>query len=359
MNGSGSKPGVVVGMSGGVDSSVAAALLVEGGYAVTGIMLRLWTDESQTCENSCCTPEAVGQARAVAAQLGIPFYVLNAQDVFKKAVVDYFIRDLSAGLTPNPCLVCNRLVRWGFLLDQVSNFNAEFLATGHYARLTKNGDGRVRLLKGLDAKKDQSYVLSGLNQEQLSRSLFPLGGMPKEDVRKKAAELGFEVADKKDSQDLCFIGEDGVEGFLSRHQNSLLEPGEIVDTSGKVLGVHQGLARYTIGQRKGLRIAFPEPYYVIDKDAVQNRVIAGFLNELGKKDLSARDVNWISGQAPAGEFQCMVKIRYKAEPAEGFVFPLGYDKFKIRFERALRDITPGQRVVLFQGEECLGGGTII
>jgi tRNA-specific 2-thiouridylase len=203
-------------------------------------------------------------------------------------------------------------------------------------------------------------VLSALSQEQLAHSLFPLGEMRKEEVRRKAAELGFEVAGKKDSQDLCFIGEDGMEGFLNRHQNSLLEPGEIVDTAGKVLGRHQGLARYTIGQRKGLRIAFPEPYYVINKDAALNRLIVGFLKELGRKELSARDANWTSGEAPSEPFRAMVKIRYKAEPAEGLVFPQvqGYDKFRVTFEKALRDITPGQRVVLYQGEECLGGGTI-
>lgn len=353
-------PGVVVGMSGGVDSSVAAALLVEAGYQVTGVMLRLWADESGACENSCCTPDAVNQARRVAARLGIPFYVMDAREIFRKAVVEYFSSDLGAGRTPNPCLVCNRLVRWGYLLDRVADFKAAFLATGHYARLARDDDGRMRLFKGKDDDKDQSYVLSGLNQTQLAHSLFPLGGMLKEEVRRKAVELGLEVAKKKDSQDLCFTGDGGMGGFLSRHQPSLLEPGEIVDTAGKVLGRHMGLAAYTIGQRKGLRIAAAEPYYVIEKDITRNRLIAGFLNELGKSELAAGDVNWIGGDkfVPSGPFSAMVKIRYRAAPVEGFVFPLGCDTFKIKFGQTLRDITPGQRAVLYDGEECLGGGTI-
>ncbi len=356
----GEKPGVVVGMSGGVDSSVAAALLVETGYDVTGIMLRLWTDESGTCDNACCTPEAVGQARRVAARLSIPFYVLDAGEVFKKEVVDYFTGDLAAGRTPNPCLMCNRKVRWGFLLSQLEDFKASFLATGHYARVVRVDNGLTRLLRGVDGEKDQSYVLSGLNQVQLSRSLFPLGGMFKKEVRKKAADLGLEVAKKEDSQDLCFTGDGGVEGFLSRHQKSLLEPGEIVDAAGRVMGGHLGLALYTIGQRKGLRIPAAEPYYVIAKDMERNRLVVGFQNELGRLDLAAREVNWIGGNenAPSAPFKATVKIRYRAEPVEGFVFPTGCDTFKIKFVQALRDITPGQWVVLYNGEECLGGGTI-
>lgn len=351
-------PGVVVGMSGGVDSSVAAALLVEQGYSVTGIMLRLWSDDANNCENSCCTPEAVNQARKVAAQLGIPFYVLDTQEVFKKKVVEYFLSDLKKGLTPNPCIVCNRSIRWGYLMDQMSNFNADYFATGHYARTSAGENGLVRLYKGHDPQKDQSYVLSGLNQNQLSHTIFPLGELKKEEVREKARQFGFEIADKKDSQDLCFIGQDGLEGFLSRQDNSLLQPGDIIDTSGKILGQHQGLARYTIGQRKGLRISSPQPYYVIDKDTSTNQVIAGFSEELGKSELTAADVNWIDGAAPEAPFQASVKIRYKAELAEGFVFPLGYDKFNVTFKEPLRDITAGQRVVLYSEDYCLGGGTI-
>jgi tRNA-specific 2-thiouridylase len=356
----GEKPGVVVGMSGGVDSSVAAALLVEAGYDVTGIMLRLWTEESGTCENACCTPEAVRQARRVAARLEIPFYVLDAGEVFKKEVVDYFTGDLAAGRTPNPCLVCNRRVRWGFLLSQLEDFKAAFLATGHYARAVRGDNGLIRLLKGIDGEKDQSYVLSGLNQAQLSRSLFPLGGMFKKEVRKKAVELGLEIAKKEDSQDLCFTGDGGVGGFLSRHQKSLLEPGEIVDATGRKMGSHMGLALYTIGQRKGLRIPAAKPYYVIAKDMERNRLIVGFQNELGRSDLVARAVNWIGGNenAPSAAFKAMVKIRYRAEPAEGFVIPTGCDTLIIKFGQAIRDITPGQWVVLYDGEECLGGGTI-
>jgi tRNA-specific 2-thiouridylase len=353
-------PGVVVGMSGGVDSSIAAALLVEAGYQVTGIMLRLWADESGACENSCCTPDAVNQARKVASRLGIPFYVMDAREIFRKAVVGYFSRDLEAGRTPNPCQICNRLVRWGYLLDKVADFNASFLATGHYARVARGENGRMRLFKGIDENKDQSYVLSGLNQTQLAHSMFPLGGLHKEEVRLKAAELGLEVAKRKDSQDLCFTGEGGVSGFLSRNQISLLQPGEIVDTAGKVLGMHIGLAAYTIGQRKGLKIAAAEPYYVIEKDIPGNRLIVGFLNELGKSELTAGEVNWIGsdGASASEPFSAMVKIRYRAAPVEGFVFPQGCDTFKIKFGQELRDITPGQRAVLYDGDECLGGGTI-
>jgi tRNA-uridine 2-sulfurtransferase len=356
------RPTVVVGMSGGVDSSVAAALLVEQGYRVIGMMLRLWSEPGSAEENRCCAPDAMVLARRVAAKLGIPFYAVDVQEQFYDVVVQSFIEGYSQGVTPNPCVVCNRQIRWGFLLDHARAFGADFLATGHYARVEQvqgeDGGPCVRLLRGIDPAKDQSYVLSVLSQEQLGQSLFPIGGYPKTEVRELAQKFNLPAATRADSQDLCFLANSDMRGFLRRNAPQVGRPGPIVSVAGQLLGEHQGLAFYTIGQRKGLGIPSPEPLYVIRKELGSNTLIVGAAQDLGQRELYAAEVNWISGQPPVGPLQVTAKIRYKATEAAAVVTPLPGDTVKVDFDQPLRDITPGQRVVFYQGMECLGGGTI-
>ncbi len=250
---------VVVAMSGGVDSSVAAALLKQQGYEVIGMMLRLWSEPGKEDSNRCCTPNSMMQARRVAAKLDIPFYVVDAKDVFRKTVVQYFLDGYAAGETPNPCLVCNRTIRWEFLLDRALALGAEHLATGHYARTRKTEDGRIRLLRSVDETKDQSYVLHVLTQDKLQRAFFPVGEYPKSEIRQIAESFGLPTASRADSQDLCFLAGEDYRNFLQRNAPHINQPGDIVTPQGKVLGKHCGLANYTIGQRKGLGIASPVP----------------------------------------------------------------------------------------------------
>jgi tRNA-specific 2-thiouridylase len=349
---------VVVGMSGGVDSSVAAALLKNQGYDVTGIMLSLWSEPGAEDTNRCCAPDAIQLARRVAAQIQIPFYVLDAKNIFKNMVVDGTIYDYLHGLTPNPCLVCNRQVRWGFLLDYALSLGADYLATGHYARLQRSLNGMIELRKAVDATKDQSYVLSVLNQEQLAHTLLPLGEMTKVVVRQMARNLNLAVAERAESQDLCFLGDSDYRSFLSRIAPEVNQPGDIVDRQGHLLGRHQGLAFYTIGQRKGIRIAHTEPYYVQEKDAARNELIVGKYSELGRNGLIAREVNWIDGHAPVGEMHALVKIRYKADEVAALIHPLPERCFRADFNQQMRDITPGQQAVVYDGEVCLGSGMI-
>lgn len=350
-------PTVVVAMSGGVDSSVAAALLVEQGYRVIGMMLRLWNEPGMEGENRCCTPDAMALARRIAAKLGIPFYALDVQDRFHDVVVQSFIDGYVQGVTPNPCIFCNRQIRWGFLLDRARAYGADYLATGHYARLDRQNEN-VRLLRGMDTAKDQSYVLSVLSQIQLRQSLFPVGEYPKPQVRELARQFDLPVADRADSQDLCFLARRDYRGFLARHAPQVVKPGQIVNSDGQVVGEHQGLAFYTIGQRKGLGIASAEPLYVLKKDLQNNTLVVGLETELGQHTLQAVAINWVSGQPPVGAIRAQAKIRYKAVEAWATVTPSGEDQAAVVFDQPLRDITPGQRVVFYQGEECLGGGTI-
>ena len=275
---------VVVAMSGGVDSSVAAALLVEAGYDVVGMMMRLWSDPALggAEHNRCCTPDQMTDARRIADKLGIPFYVLDTKDVFRQTVVQYFIDGHRDGYTPNPCLECNRHIRFDWLLRNALALDAQYLATGHYARITPDDNGGCLLRRGLDADKDQSYVLSVMGQEQLRHTLFPVGEYPKSEVRKLAGELGLDVAGKKDSQDLCFLGDSDYRSFLRLHAPEVASPGPIVTKDGDVLGEHQGLANYTIGQRKGLGISFHEPLYVLAMNAFNNALVVGTRDQLGR-----------------------------------------------------------------------------
>jgi tRNA-specific 2-thiouridylase len=354
------KPIVAIAMSGGVDSSVAAALLIDQGYTVIGLMLRLWSEKESDRSNRCCTPESIALARQVAACLSIPFYVIDARQIFFEAVVKPFICDYTHNLTPNPCINCNKLIRWGYLLSYALSAGADFLATGHYARLAKPKGETIQLLRGIDPRKDQSYVLHVLNQEQLAHTMFPLGEYEKPLVRSLARHYNLPVAGRPDSQDLCFVGGNGdYRQFLVRNVNQAGKPGDIVDQQGKLLGRHQGLAFNTIGQRKGLGIVTPGPWYVLDKDITRNELVVGPCAQRGRSSLSASPMNWVSGNAPESPFTSQVKIRYRSQDIPATVESSGGSQITVNLEKPAFDITPGQAAVLYNGEVCLGGGTIM
>ncbi len=346
-------------MSGGVDSSVAAALLKDRGYDVTGMMLRLWSEAGREDSNRCCTPEAMSLARRVAAQLGIPFYVVDAKDTFRSTVVQEFLDGYHRGETPNPCLVCNRVVRWTFLLEHALAMGAEFMATGHYARLRRAEDGRVEILRALDRAKDQSYVLHVLNQKQLERALFPIGEYQKPEVRKLAEEYGLPTSSRRDSQDLCFLAGGDYREFIRRYVGDGPADGNIVNRAGKVLGRHTGLPDYTIGQRKGLRLSGTQPLYVLEKRTAANEVVVGTEAELGSAALTAARVNWTSGTPINTPTRAEVKTRYTAREQRATIIPRDDGaRAEVKFDELQRDITPGQAAVFYQGELLLGGGII-
>jgi len=344
---------VVVAMSGGVDSSVAAALLVEQGYEVIGVMMRLWAEEGVA--NRCCSPEAVEDARRVCQVLDIPFRLVNYEREFRTYVVDYFIREYAGGRTPNPCLACNRHIKFGSLLKRALALGAGHLATGHYARV-QPVDGGYQLLKGVDRQKEQSYFLYMLGQEDLAHLFFPLGSYTKGEVRALARERGLPVAEKAESQDLCFTSD--YRRFLRLHAPEAIRSGPILDTKGRLLGEHKGLPLYTIGQRKGLGLAAPEALYVLEIEASQNAIVVGTRAELGKRDLVADGVVFVSGRAPEGASEVTAKIRREGIETPAILTPLDEERIHLAFAMPLRDITPGQGVVLYQGEIVLGGGII-
>jgi len=352
---------VVVAMSGGVDSSVAAALLVERGYRCIGVMMRLWTElrAGEGSTNKCCSLESVADARRVADQLGMPFYLINVEQPFKQQVVDRFIAGYSAGLTPNPCLACNRHIRFDYLLNYARRLGADYLATGHYARLRRDADGNIRLLKAVDERKDQSYVLSVLGQDELRSVLFPVGDYPKPEIRRIAAERGLPIASKHDSMDLCFVADDDYRRFLRDWAADAMRPGPMVDVRGRVLGQHEGLPAYTIGQRKGLGIGGAgEPLYVIQLDRARNALVVGTKDELGRDSLIAREVNWTMDEPVAPGTPAGCKIRYRAQTAACRLYPQADGSVTVRFDHPLRDIAPGQGAVFYDGDHCLGGGII-
>ena len=354
---SGHKGRVVVAMSGGVDSSVAAALLVEAGYETIGISLKLWsqdTPEFPGYHPICCSAEAVDDARRVCRILGIPFYYLNFERHFCSQVVDYFCEEYSRGRTPNPCLACNEKVKFRLLLDKALALGAEYLATGHYARI-EEWQGHFHLLKALDRTKDQSYVLYFLGQRQLQHLLFPIGPYRKAEVRRMAAELGLPVAGKAESQAICFIPDGDYRKFLA--QRFPATPGDIVDTQGTVLGQHRGLAGYTVGQRRGLGIALGERLYVLSLDPAANKVVAGPDEQLLSHSLVAEKVTFVSGEAPEGPIPIQAKLRYRSPETESVLLSLD-GRWQVRFQKPQRAITPGQAVVFYQGDEVLGGGII-
>jgi tRNA-specific 2-thiouridylase len=349
---------VVIAMSGGVDSSAAAALLVEAGYDVIGIMLRLWSEPSTSDSNRCCSPDAMALARRVAGQLGIPFYAVDAQDAFHATVVEDFIRGYTSGLTPNPCLICNRQIRWGYLLDHAVGLGADALATGHYARLATTSNGAIQLKKAIDLQKDQSYVLHTLKQEQLQKTIFPIGDLTKADVRAYAHSLDIPSASRSDSQDLCFLAGGNYRDFLLRNSPSANNPGPIQSIDGHILGKHRGLAFYTIGQRKGLGLSSPFSLYVVRKDLQTNTLVVGGEQDLGRQAMSVAEINWIDGCGPDSPFRADVKTRYTAPALRALVAPLAEGKATVKFDNQVRDITPGQAAVIYDGDVCLGGGII-
>jgi tRNA-specific 2-thiouridylase len=352
---------VVVAMSGGVDSSVSAALLVEQGYDAVGVMMRLWAEEGgpDSPPNRCCTPDQMADARRVADILDIPFYVVDMQEPFKRHVVDFYLDSYREGVTPNPCLACNRHIRFTHLLQHALALDGDYLATGHYARVRRTDAGLFELLKGKDSGKDQGYVLSVLRQDQLARAMFPVGDYTKLEARALAEQFGLPVASKGDSQDLCFLADGDYRRFLRDHTPNLFASGPIVNQNDEVLGQHTGLPNYTIGQRKGLGIAASEPLYVLKTDPARNALVVGYQSELGDKRLIAEKVNWIAGQPPEGTFRAGVKIRYKAREAPANIMPVGEDNAEVVFDEPVRDATPGQGAVFYDGERVLGGGVIV
>jgi tRNA-specific 2-thiouridylase len=363
-----SKPRVVVAMSGGVDSSVAAALLVQQGYDVVGIMLRLWADDTAGATdgtphtNRCCAPEAVADARAIAQQLGIPFYDIHAESIFKQRVVDPWINAYAEASTPNPCFNCNRSIRFGFLMQRALALGAQYLATGHYARVGRNEDGTLVLRKGADEKKDQSYVLHVLGQRDLAHAMFPCGEYTKPQVRDLARQFGLPTAERAESQDLCFLTQGDYRGFLSRQRPGIAQPGSIVTRQGEVIGQHEGLPYYTVGQRKGLNLrphsASTEPLYVLRLDAQHNTLVVGPAAELGERVVQVRAMHYVSDAPPAAPLRCTAKVRYKGREAACWLLPQTDGNACVEFDEAQRDATPGQGLVAYDGDVVIGGGLI-
>jgi tRNA-specific 2-thiouridylase len=352
------KPTILVAVSGGVDSSVVAAMLAEQGYPVIGVMMHLWSESGKECENKCCTPQSMEEARKSAQTIGYPFHVIDAAEIFRKQIVQYFLDEYSKGKTPNPCVICNRDIKWGLLFDKLQEFGADYLATGHYVRVEKASDHEVKVYKAKDTLKDQSYVMSMLQQKQLQKTMFPLGKLLKTEVRELARKYDLPMAEKKDSQDLCFVSDDSYHDFLLRNAPDIAQPGKIMDRHGNQLGDHQGLAFYTIGQRKGIRIAAAEPLYVLEKNSYENILVVGSADDLNQNLILVKDVNWISGNEPQSGFQADVKIRYKADYRQAQITPQDHQKVLIQFDQPVRDATPGQFAVFYREDELLGGGEI-
>ena len=355
------KKTVVVGMSGGVDSSVAAYLLKERGYDVIGVTMQIWQDaDINTVDEGggCCGISAVEDARRVAARIGIPYYVMNFRRQFQEFVIDYFVREYREGRTPNPCIACNRYVKWESLLQKSLAIGADYIATGHYAKVWQLANGRYTLLSS-DAKgKDQTYALYNLTQDQLAHTLFPLGEYEKKDIRQLAEDVGLPVAHKPDSQEICFVPDNDYAGFLERETGQKEQAGNFVNYRGEVLGRHKGIGHYTIGQRKGLGIAFGEPMFVVEIRPDTNEVVLGRGEDVFTDHLTAHKVNYMAVDHFEEGQKVMARIRYNHEGAAAVIAELKEDSFSLRFMEPVRAVTPGQAVVLYDQDQVLGGGTI-
>ena len=353
---------VLMAMSGGVDSSVAAALLVEQGYEVIGVTMKLWAGEDDPFAahrfGGCCTVGSSEDARRVAHQLDIPYYVLNLQDEFNERVVDNFVAEYVAGRTPNPCARCNEFIKFRAFIERADELDCQFIATGHYARLERDDDGRAHLRRGLDARKDQSYVLGMLTQNELRRVLLPIGSMEKSVVRERAGELGMGVANKPDSQEICFVEDGDYARFVTNRAPQMATPGPILSGDGEQLGEHRGLAHYTVGQRKGLGIAAPVPLFVNRIDAENNAVIVGPRADLAHEGLKCHGATWTQGVPVAGA-QLEAQTRAHAVAFPGTLQGADENGFALKFDELSGGVTPGQLCVLYDGDEVVGAGTIL
>ncbi|MCD7995334.1 MAG: tRNA 2-thiouridine(34) synthase MnmA [Clostridia bacterium] len=354
---------VVVGMSGGVDSSVAAWLLKEQGYDVIGVTMQIWQDEDtkvQEAEGGCCGLSAVDDARRVAMDLGIPYYVMNFKEEFRKNVMDYFVGEYVEGRTPNPCIACNRHVKWESLLRRSMAIGADYIATGHYAQIDRLPGGRYSLKTSVTAAKDQTYALYNLTQEQLSHTLMPVGSYHKEEIRDMAERLGLPVAHKPDSQEICFIPDHDYASFIEEYTGRELPPGNFVDLDGNVLGRHRGITHYTVGQRKGLNLSMGRPVFVVEIRPETNEVVIGDNQDVFTNVLRCDKLNWMAVDGLHGKpMEVLAKIRYSHKGSPCTIREIGDDMVECRFHEPVRAVTPGQAVVFYDGDYVAGGGTII
>ncbi|MDP7050541.1 MAG: tRNA 2-thiouridine(34) synthase MnmA [Verrucomicrobiota bacterium] len=354
------KTRVLCGMSGGVDSSAAAALLLEEGYEVVGVTLKLWPQDCVSrAEDKCCGPQAVTDARSVCHNLGIRYYLIDEAKDFQKHVIGYFADEYKAGRTPNPCVMCNEHLKFGRLIDRADQLDADYIATGHFARVENDeSTGRYLLKRGLDEHKDQTYFLFSLRQDQLARALFPLGEKTKSDTREVARECNLKTAEKEESMEICFVPDNDYGGFLQKAGLAEKHRGEIVDLQGRVLGHHDGIEFYTIGQRKGLRLSAPNPLYVLELNAEENRVVVGPVENLESDTFEVERCNWIAFEELTEPIEVTTRIRYNHSGTMATVEPGENDRATVRLHTPQRAIAPGQACVFYQDDLVVGGGWI-